>query len=104
MSIEQRKQIQELLEDNRLFLMLKGTPQRPRCGFSSRVVRILDQYKKPYTYFNVFENPDLMNLIKEYTDWPTTPQLFINGDLIGGCDIVEQLHTEEKLEVILSGA
>jgi len=102
--VKSRKVIKNLLESNHIFLMLKGTPQQPRCGFSKRAVHVLEQYGLSYNYFNVFDDVDLMQLIKDYTDWPTTPQLFVEGQLIGGCDIIEQLHAEGKLQSILSGS
>ncbi len=101
MTEEQKNQIKEIIESEKIFLMLKGTPSQPVCGFSARVVKILNKYLPNYAYFNVFDNIGLMNAIKEYANWPTTPQLFVNGELIGGCDIIEQLDSEGKLENIL---
>lgn len=82
--------------------MMKGTPDHPMCGFSARVVRILKLYNVEFSSFNIFEDMNLANAIKEYSDWPTTPQLYVDGKLIGGCDIVEELHKNNELKKILS--
>ena len=84
--------------------MLKGTPEQPRCGFSNRVVQVLNHFDVEYSSLNVFDNVELMNLIKEYSNWPTTPQLYVNGELIGGCDIVEELAQSGELKNILDKA
>ncbi|MBC8478923.1 MAG: Grx4 family monothiol glutaredoxin [FCB group bacterium] len=94
--------VEKAINSNRVFLMLKGTPQSPRCGFSARVVKILSEHSADYSYFNVFDDPELMDKIKEYSNWPTTPQLYVEGKLIGGCDIVEQLHESGSLSAILN--
>ena len=98
---EQRKNVENMINAQKVFLMLKGTPQEPRCGFSARVVQVLDGLNVTYNSFNVFEDIELMNTIKEYSNWPTTPQLFVNGVLVGGCDIIEQLEASGELETIL---
>jgi monothiol glutaredoxin len=102
MTDEQKNQIKNIIESEKVFLMLKGTPSQPACGFSARVVKVLNKYLSNYAYFNVFDNIGLMNAIKEYANWPTTPQLFVQGELIGGCDIIEQLDREKSLENILN--
>jgi monothiol glutaredoxin len=84
--------------------MLKGTPEQPRCGFSNRVVQVLKHFQVEYSSLNIFEDIELMNLIKEYSNWPTTPQLYVNGELIGGCDIVEELAQSGELKTILEKA
>ena len=101
MTNEQKLEITKILNSEKVFLMLKGTPSQPACGFSARVVKTLNKYLPNFAYFNVFDNIGLMNAIKEYANWPTTPQLYVNGELIGGCDIVEQLEHEGKLEELL---
>ena len=101
MTDEQKSMVKETINSNKVFLMLKGTPDQPRCGFSNRVVQVLNHYETEYSSLNIFENIELMNLIKEYSNWPTTPQLYVNGELIGGCDIVEELAQSGELKNIL---
>ena len=104
MTDEQKSMVKETINSNKVFLMLKGTPDQPRCGFSNRVVQVLNHYETEYSSLNIFENIELMNLIKEYSNWPTTPQLYVNGELIGGCDIVEELAQSGELKNILDKA
>ncbi len=101
MTEEQKSTVENIINSDKIFLMLKGTPEQPRCGFSARVVHTLNHFGAKYSSFNVFENIELMNLIKEYSNWPTTPQLYVNGTLIGGCDIVEELAASGELDNIL---
>ena len=102
MSPEMKKRVEETTLSNRIFLMMKGTPEIPMCGFSARVVRVLGNYDVQYSCMNIFEDMELANAIKEYSNWPTTPQLYVDGELIGGCDIVEELDSNGELESILN--
>tara|TARA_Y100001935_G_C16948042_1_gene333314 strand:- start:94 stop:411 length:318 start_codon:yes stop_codon:yes gene_type:complete len=104
MNQEQKDLVENTINSNKIFVMLKGTPEQPRCGFSNRVVQVLNHFDIEYGSLNVFENIELMNLIKEYSNWPTTPQLYVNGELIGGCDIVEELAQTGELKNILDKA
>ena len=104
MTDDQKKLVNDTINSNKIFLMLKGTPEQPRCGFSNRVVQVLNHFEVEYSSLNIFENIELMNLIKEYSNWPTTPQLYVNGELIGGCDIVEELAQSGELKNILNKA
>tara|TARA_Y100001968_G_C18890632_1_gene495952 strand:+ start:122 stop:433 length:312 start_codon:yes stop_codon:yes gene_type:complete len=101
MNPEMKKRVIDTTKSDRIFLMIKGTPQMPMCGFSARVVRVLKKHNVQYSSLNIFEDMDLTNAIKEYSNWPTTPQLYVNGELIGGCDIVEELDQNGELETIL---
>lgn len=78
-------------------LYMKGTPQFPQCGFSSRVVTILKNLGTPFAYINILQEPEIRANLPQVSDWPTFPQLFINGELVGGCDIIEELHEEGEL-------
>ena len=104
MNQEQKDLVKNTINSNKIFVMLKGTPEKPRCGFSNRVVQVLNHFDVEYSSLNVFDNVELMNLIKEYSNWPTTPQLYVNGELIGGCDIVEELAQNGELKNILDKA
>ena len=101
MSPEMKIRVEETTLSNRIFLMMKGTTEMPMCGFSARVVRVLGKYDVQYSCMNIFEDMELTNAIKEYSNWPTTPQLYVDGQLIGGCDIVEELDSNDELESIL---
>jgi monothiol glutaredoxin len=80
---------------------MKGTQDMPMCGFSNSVVQVLSQYGVEFKDVNVLENPEIRVKLSEYSNWPTIPQLFINGELIGGCDIVMEMDTKGELKDIL---
>ena len=100
MSIEQF--IDNEVKANEVVLFMKGTPQFPMCGFSGQVVQILDYLGVPYKGLNVLENDDLRGAIKNYSNWPTIPQLFVGGELVGGCDIITEMFQSGELETLLS--
>ena len=82
-------------------LFMKGTPQFPMCGFSGQVVQILNYLGVPYKGINVLEDPDLRQGIKEYSNWPTIPQLYVKGEFIGGCDIIREMFQTGELQETL---
>ena len=98
-AIQQR--IQEDISNNKVMLYMKGTPEEPQCGFSAQVVNILKQHEVPFKTFNIFEDEGIRQGIKEFSDWPTIPQLYVDGEFIGGCDIVAELHSNGELTKIL---
>jgi monothiol glutaredoxin len=100
MSIEQF--IDNELKGNDVVLFMKGTPQFPMCGFSGQVVQILDYLGVPYKGLNVLENDDLRGGIKNYSNWPTIPQLYVKGEFVGGCDIVREMFQSGELTALLS--
>jgi monothiol glutaredoxin len=79
------------VKNNDVVLFMKGTPQFPQCGFSGQVVQILDHLGVAYKGLNVLESPELRDGIKQYSNWPTIPQLYIKGEFVGGCDIVREM-------------
>jgi monothiol glutaredoxin len=103
-----REQITSLIEANDVMLFMKGNRERPRCGFSATVVRILDTLLPAYETFDVLSDPNVREGIKEYSAWPTTPQLYIKGEFVGGCDTVQELQISgelaEKLGIELGDA
>ena len=101
MNEKTKEKVEKVINSDRIFVMMKGTPEQPMCGFSARVVQVLNSLNVKFSAFNIFEDPELMQQIKEYSDWPTTPQLYVEGKLIGGCDIIEQLSESGKLKDIL---
>ncbi len=98
------EKIQEQLASAPVVLYMKGTPDFPQCGFSGRVVQILQACNAQYRAINIFEEPELREALKEYSNWPTYPQLYIKGELVGGCDIVMDLFNKGELQTLLSAA
>lgn len=96
--------IKQQLANNTVVLYMKGTPQFPMCGFSSRVVQILKALKTKFSYVNVLENPDIRSELPKYAQWPTFPQLYINSELIGGCDIITEMQEKNELLPLLQQA
>jgi monothiol glutaredoxin len=89
--------IERLVKDNPVMLFMKGTPEQPMCGFSARTVAALDSVLPDYASFNVLEDAEVREGIKAYGNWPTIPQLYINGELVGGCDIVLSMLNSGEL-------
>lgn len=102
MNVNER--IKEQLEGNPVILYMKGTPDFPQCGFSGQTVQVLSACGAKYTAVNIFEDPELREALKAYSNWPTYPQLYINGELVGGCDIVTDLFQKGELQAMLSAA
>ncbi|KAH8396264.1 hypothetical protein KR222_007020 [Zaprionus bogoriensis] len=89
--------LDKLVRTNKVVVFMKGNPQAPRCGFSNAVVQIMRMHGVQYDAHDVLQNEALRQGIKEYTDWPTIPQVFINGEFVGGCDILLQMHQSGDL-------
>ena len=102
--MELKEQIIKDIKNNPVILYMKGTQDMPMCGFSNSVVQVLSQYGVEFKDVNVLENPEIRVKLSEYSHWPTIPQLFINGELIGGCDIVMEMDTKGELKDILKKA
>jgi monothiol glutaredoxin len=96
MDIEQK--IKEQLEGNDVLLYMKGTPDFPQCGFSAQTSQVMKQIGVPFSYFNILEDQELRERLKEYSNWPTYPQLYIKGELVGGCDIIMEMFQSGELE------
>lgn len=94
---ELRQRIEQLVKSDRVVLFMKGSRAAPQCGFSATVVGILDQYLPAYTTVNVLADPQVRDGVKEYAQWPTIPQLFIDGEFVGGCDIIREMDTSGDL-------
>jgi monothiol glutaredoxin len=99
MAIEQF--IDNEVKANDVVLFMKGTPQFPMCGFSGQVVQILDYLGVPYKGLNVLENDELRGGIKNYSNWPTIPQLYVKGEFVGGCDIIREMFQAGELQSML---
>ena len=93
--------IKSQVTENDVVLYMKGTREMPQCGFSSAVSKLLTELQLPYLAVNVLDSPDLREGIKEFTDWPTIPQLYVKGEFIGGYDIVRESYETGELENLL---
>ena len=96
-----RQQISEFLAQNRVVLFMKGTRQMPQCGFSAQVVKILDELQPSYETVDVLSSPEIRDGIKAFSEWPTIPQLYIDGQFVGGCDIVRAMHASGELQKLI---
>ena len=92
-----RDRIASILEGDRVVLFMKGNRQMPQCGFSATLVQILDSLIPEYRTVDVLSDPEIRDGIKEFSSWPTIPQLYVNGEFLGGCDIVREMHSTGEL-------
>ncbi len=99
-----QKLIDEQVKGNPIIIYLKGTPERPMCGFSARAVDVLKSFDVPFAAVNVLENEGIRQGIKQYANWPTIPQIYIDGKFIGGCDILVEMKDSGELEPMLRQA
>ena len=95
-------QIKKIIEENRTVLFMKGTPEIPMCGFSATVVNILNILEVEFLGINILDNDEMRQGIKEYSDWPTIPQLYVNQEFVGGCDIVQDMYKNGELQDLLT--
>lgn len=98
------KMIDDQVKNHKVMLYMKGTPNQPMCGFSAQVVKVLHVHGADFSSVNVLDYPLIREGIKEYSDWPTIPQLYVNGEFVGGCDIVMQMHASGEMEEVLKEA
>ena len=96
--------IKDQIESNTVLLYMKGNPNQPQCGFSARTVQALMECGKRFAYVDVLSNPDIRANLPAYANWPTFPQLWVNGELIGGCDIVTEMAASGELKKIIDDA
>jgi monothiol glutaredoxin len=93
-----RSRIDGLVKDNTVLLFMKGNRQRPQCGFSAQVIQILDSLLPEYRTVDVLADPEIRDGIKEYSSWPTIPQLYVAGEFQGGCDIITEMYQSGELQ------
>jgi monothiol glutaredoxin len=94
--------IARTIADNDVVLFMKGTADQPQCGFSNQVVRILDHLGVRYSDVNVLADPEIRDGVKVFSNWPTIPQLYVNGEFVGGCDIVREMFQTGELKTLLA--
>ena len=95
--LSMKENLQKLVQAEDVILFMKGTPDFPQCGFSSQVVQLLSHLGVSFTGVNVLENDDLRQGVKEFSSWPTIPQLYVKGEFVGGCDIVREMFESGEL-------
>lgn len=95
------EQIKKEVAENRVFLYMKGTPDMPRCGFSNRVVQILRLTGTDFGARDILADPRIRDILTSFSDWPTSPQLFVDGKLVGGCDITTEMYESGELQTLL---
>ena len=96
--------IRSQIESNPILLYMKGSPQMPQCGFSARTVQCLVECGERFAYVDVLSNPEIRQTLPQIANWPTFPQLYVEGELVGGCDIVAEMHESGELEPMIKGA
>lgn len=96
MDVQER--IRQHIESRPVVIFMKGSPDRPMCGFSARAAEALKSCERPFAWVNVLADPEIRSELPRYAEWPTFPQLYIDGELVGGCDITLQLHEQGELE------
>ena len=96
------QEIEAEVKNNPVVIYMKGTPEQPMCGFSARTVQILKSYNVPVIGRNVLASDELRQGVKDFTNWPTIPQVFIKGQFVGGCDIVTEMHENGELKQLLA--
>lgn len=102
--IDMTRRIKEQLDSAPVVLFMKGTPDFPQCGFSAQTAAALRALNAQFRHVNIFEDPELRDALKAYSNWPTYPQLYVKGELIGGCDIVVEMYRSGELQTMLQQA
>lgn len=99
-----KTRIEDQLGSHEILLYMKGSPDFPQCGFSGQAVAALNAVGQPYAYVNIFEDPEIREGLKVYSNWPTFPQLYVKGELIGGSDILVEMYNSGELKTLLDEA
>ena len=100
--VDVNERIKEQLDSNPVMVYIKGTPDFPQCGFSGQTVAALKSIGRPFAYVNIFDDPEIREGLKAYSNWPTFPQLYVDGELIGGCDIIVEMYHSGELQKLLT--
>lgn len=96
--------IKDQIENNDILLYMKGSPNQPMCGFSAQTVQAVMECGQKFAFVDVLSNPEIRSNLPTYANWPTFPQLWVKGELVGGCDIVTDMHQKGELKTLLEGA
>jgi monothiol glutaredoxin len=96
--------IKDQVESNDILLYMKGNPNQPSCGFSARTVEAVMACGQKFAYVDILQNPDIRANLPKYANWPTFPQLWVKGELVGGCDIITEMHANGELQTVIDAA
>lgn len=96
-----QEQIAQQIAEHPILIYMKGSPDQPRCGFSAQASQALMACGKPFAYIDILSNPDIRAQLPQYSEWPTFPQLFVQGELVGGCDIITEMYQTGELQTLL---
>ena len=102
MNEKTKQRIESDIKNNKVMLYMKGTPQEPQCGFSAQVMGVLNKYNVTVKTFNILEDEEIRQGIKEYSDWPTIPQLYVKGEFLGGSDIMMEMYEAGELHTLVA--
>jgi monothiol glutaredoxin len=100
MSIEEK--IKDQIKDNKILIYMKGSPYEPKCGFSARTIQSLIDCGAEFSYVDILENQEIRQTLPNISDWPTFPQVFVSGELVGGCDIISEMHESGELQKLIN--
>ncbi|MCF6807078.1 Grx4 family monothiol glutaredoxin [Thiotrichales bacterium 19S9-12] len=98
------EQIKQQISENKILLYMKGTPNLPQCGFSAKAVQAVMACGEKFGFVNILEHPDIRQILPQMMDWPTFPQLYVNGELVGGCDIICEMFDSGELQALIQAA
>ncbi|MDC3271767.1 Grx4 family monothiol glutaredoxin [Gammaproteobacteria bacterium] len=102
MSIEEK--IKDQIKDNKILIYMKGSPYEPKCGFSAKTIQSLIDCGAEFSYVDILENQEIRQTLPNISDWPTFPQVFVSGELVGGCDIISEMHESGELQKLINDA
>lgn len=102
--VDTLEKIKQQIAENAIILYMKGSPKMPQCGFSARAVQCIEACAVDFAYVDILANPDIRQILPQVSDWPTFPQLYVKGELIGGSDIIAEMFQQGELEIILRDA
>ena len=95
-------QIAQQIADHPILIYMKGSPDQPRCGFSAQASQALMACGKPFAFIDILSNPEIRAQLPQYSEWPTFPQLFVQGELVGGCDIITEMYQNGELQALIN--
>ena len=102
MSIEEK--IKDQIKENKILIYMKGSPYEPKCGFSAKTIQSLIDCGAKFSYVDILENQEIRQTLPNISDWPTFPQVFVSGELVGGCDIISEMHESGELQKLINDA
>ena len=102
MTIEEK--IKDQIKENKILIYMKGSPYEPKCGFSAKTIQSLIDCGAEFSYVDILENQEIRQILPNISDWPTFPQVFVSGELVGGCDIISEMHESGELQKLINDA